>query len=675
MKGCCVWASMCLSSACGGAPPAPESAPAPRPSVAVPRAASARSGGEPKGVEPPPPARTVALKVYDEFVAIRLPPLPQRHLTDAELIRLLPPALRVRVTRALRAEAALTKLSRKAYDHEAAVFECEERSCPKLGALEAQLKHARDAASRRYDFLEKERSQLQLALETALKRRPTVGAALAMARVEELAERLSNVATYNNPAATRLRFGWLSKDNALPSSPLAIAAYRRAALLAAGKPRLQSWAHYGAATHLFAAAKLDGALKELEAAAKSPPRDLAQEIQLRMAVLHSAAGDHESALKSLQLAQQAAGSLLSRSDFLALEMLEQFRAGEHAKALRAAVLSLRAPPTHGASWSAAPSITLNGRERIAVDCLEQLGDGALKKSGATAEIQSLLLGQLARRHYYRDDLPRARGAAEAAIRVAPKAGEARVAYKVLAALARKAGDAAQTKIWKGKEQALRPAKSASARAGLLGLLGSPSPEGREKKYLDGSIKKAGSTEERRVASLTRLCLEPSSADLEDSDALRSVTLRVRVSKEGRAESISDERGVLADFSECMYQQVPRVFRGETRDVQATLDLRHASQSRMAAQFSAAFKAGDGPGFGAMGLGRLKGGSLGVGGSRGLGSRGSGAGGGGTGVGIGGLGTRGLGGGRGFGSGQGRFGAGGRKKPPATRPKKPKKRVP
>jgi hypothetical protein len=577
-----------LVTGCGGAVPAAvpvsgvPTAPAPTPEEKKPSVAPA----------PPLSVEDVKLAVYREFVDVEIPRLRPQHLADSELAGMAGASLRGAFKKLLRAPEQLAQLSRAAYDKELEVDECAADSCPKQRALEAAEKRAADALSRRYESLEKSRFQVVEALQDELEKRPTVGVALVLARVEELDEPMSDMASHNMPAEAGENFGELSKDNAMRGSLSAVEAYRRAAQLAGGNARLAAWAHYGAATHLFAQAEGDDALAELQAAAGSAPAALEREIQLRIAMLHASGRDYQSASKALARAMKASATVVRDSDLSALMMLAEYRGGDLGQALRAAVRSLQTPPAAGvAGIRDALRITPYGRERIAVDCLELLGVAALDQSGATAETQALLLGQLAQRRFFRDDTKGAALAARAAVDAAPTAGEAQVAYQVLETLAKKAGRSEEAQQWKTKRASLRPAKVHSGAVGVLSLLGAASFEVKEHQYLEGSLESAGSTLQRRVASVVRLCLEPSFMRLANSDGLRVVTFRISVRPDGEAESLMDERDELSHLSDCLAEQTPHVFRGSKHSVNATLDLKHAEQTRFAAHISESMKNG------------------------------------------------------------------------------------
>ncbi len=612
--------SVVLVAGCGGAPRA-----------AAPSTSGAAEQPSPTAeAEKAPPAATQALSavdveldVYNEFVDVEVARLRPRHLSDDELTRLAPAALRGRFKKLLGAPDELTRSSSAAWDKQREVDECSETSCPKEKALEAAWKRADDALQKSYERLEKTRSQLVQALEKNLEARPTVGAALVLARVEELDEPMSNVASRNMPAESGQSFGELSEDNAMRGSLPAVEAYRRAAKLAGSDARLAAWAHYGAATHLFAQAEGEAALAELQAAASSAPANLAREIHARVALLHAATGDYPSAIEALERAMKAPGSVPGDSDLSAMTMLARYRNGELDEALRAAVQSIQTPATRDAA-----RITPYGRERIAVDCLERLKLDALDRSGAAAETKALLLGQLAQRRFFRDDTEGAAPAAHAGVDAAPNAGEARVAYLVLEKLARAAGRSDEAEQWKTKGASLGRIKFWT---GAISVLGQP-VEADERKYLEGKLENAGSMLQRRVASVTRLCLEPSFAQVASGNGPRVVTLRISVQDDGRARSLLDEGHGLSSFSDCLAEQVPRVFRNAPHSVNAKLDLEHVGQSFLSAKLTESMK--HGPRLeDLLGSGQTSGSDLD------LDSHRPGAGGGGSAAGVVGLGTR------------------------------------
>lgn len=629
-----------LSAGCAGAAAAP-SAPAPRAAVAVPAAAR-------KEPAPPPepkalPAMNATLTPYARWVEVRVGPIAARPFDDRRVAQELAAPWRARFEQALAATAQLSKAAEPVHEAYFQALSCEADKCAPSEAKERRVRAVFEKQSER---IQAAHAKAVAAFEKQLEKAPTAALALAVARLHDESNRQSDIVVMNHPAEASLVYGELYAD-ADRQSALAIAPLERARDLSPADTELGRLARYSLMLHRWQGGESAAALSETEAFLAHAPADLGFELHVRHGILLGAQGRHADAARAFAraLAQpEASKEPVSRFQLREAMLVAEYRAGRFREALTLALAELDRVLT-----SARPFAVTYVREpetRIAADIVERLGID-VEELAAGAETRALILSELSLRAAHRHDDRGASRLAERAVTLSPKG--AADAYDVLIALAKRKHDVARVAELEAQKKAARPRQSSF---GLLALFGQKkaAPEFDERAALADDAK---ADAKRNVASLVRLCLEPSHWRLPERGGKSLAELDAVVKDDGSV-SVSVSGDAPPEVSECLRTMGPKLLARAPSSIHARIDLSHARESGLFADSALGGLIGDTSAV------------LGTGGLGGLGLRGTGIGGGGrgevTGVGAtGGLGTRGHGGGTAVGTGRGAL-----KKPPTAK---------
>jgi len=642
-----------LVAALGGCgadvPAAPRTPAAPAPSSAVTVARAAPTAAVPAT---PRPSVEVVLTQFHRFVTLSLARLRPRRIDDAALSALLPSALRPRFEGEVAAPQDLRKIASAVYETRAAWLECLDRKCPQAEARERAQERARDRLTSAADRASKRHEGAISAFERALASSPSAAVAIGLARLHEIARELDDIATENNPAEIGFDYGDLPPDNASYASTEAIEAYARAKALAPATDLLGFHARYGIAVHRTMMGDAAAARVELRALAPAAPDAFRVEVLFRLGVVEGAGpdADHAKAAAAFRAALVGAGrsptgtapptpDVVTREDLGRALLVAEYRAGHFAEALTAALADLDAPAAPAGKkiaidFSRRGSLSPDGAARLAADCVERLGPAA-DLGAATPETFADVMGHLALRRFFRGDADGALSAAEAAIAKAPDAGESSDAYDVLIAIASRAGEGSRV-----AELTARKAKVArrSVQAGGFGLLGLLRPgstvEDEERGFLAGKPPQnaPGSPQQRSVASLVRLCLEPTFWRIPPPrrrgksklDAERVVEITARAFDQRPVQVEAAVSGPPVEgLVECLRTVGPTVLIGAPNSLSARVELGTASEPEWLAKSGlGAFGADEDAAFGGIGgligKGAGSGSGSGVGGGRGAG---------------------------------------------------------
>lgn len=571
------------------------------------------------------PEVKVDLKPYARHVEARISRFRARPVDDELLAEKLPKPWRARFEAAL----AGTKKLEKAHEPVAEAYFAELSCSDPCAAAQAKYDRAKRAFDKQAEAITRAHDKIVEAFTKQHEKTPSVELALALARLHDESRRQGDIVVMNRPAELGLDYGDRPLDND-GRSAMAALVLDGAKNLFDASAELGPTARYQLMIHRWNAGEHEDALTELEALLAKAGADQKYELHARHGLLLGASGEHLRAAEAFSRAlsePETKDEPVQRSELSVARIVAQYRAGRWSEALVLALPELDRSSPNPFSFASHPEL------RIAADCIERLGkevDGVRAKDATKAS----LLGELALRALHRHDQKRATELASRALELSEASAEE--AFKVLIAVAKQKGDAARASELEARKLKARP--RAAFASGILGLLGAKSDPAFDEESALGEDAKPDA--KRNVASLVRLCLEPSFWKLPERGGKEALDLVAKLKDDGSIEvEVSGEAP--AAISDCLRAMGPKVLARAPGSIRAHLDL---SQARSSGSL-----------FGSAGLGNDVAGALGGlqgFGAGGLGVRGSGLGGGGTdsGIGLGSIGVRGKGGGAGKGYG-------------------------
>lgn len=624
-------------SGCAGATPPPSREPKPT-VVEAPKPVAEKA---PPPAPRPLPVVAMELEMRARNVDVRVGPVRARPLDPKLIAEKLPQIWRARFEAALPGTAKLEKARGPVSEAHFASLSCDPDKCD---AAEKKYDELRAAFDKESERIRRAHTKITDAFEKQLEKAPSVELALAVAWLHDEASRQADIAVMNQPAESGFDYGDAPSVLDDGGSSLATPALERAKERSEATTELGRLARYALMTHRWATGEADEALAEVVGLLAQAPAAERFELFARQALLLGHQGEHQQAAEAFARAlaePEVKGEAVSRAQLRSARVVAEYRAGRFKEALALALAELdRARPSQLAFVTASTAPEL----RLAADAVERLGV-EVESLSATAETRARLLGELALRAAHRHDVKRAAALAGQAVALSPKSSAD--AFSVLIALAKQKGDDARARELEEQKKAAGAYLGVGA-MGILAALGSPpktASEHDERKALDADAKADG---KRNVASLVRLCLEPSFWRLPLRGGEHAVDVDATLLDDGSIQ-VEVAGDVPAEIADCLRSMGPKVLAHAPASIKAHVDLGKARQS--------ALFWGEGP---SATLGGLVG-------SGGLGLRGGGGSGQGS-IGLGSLGTRGVGAGAGSGYGRGAGRLGGRPKPPAKNPK-------
>ena len=630
---------MVVTSACAGAAPPPR--PAPKVTVALTPSVAPEKAAPP---EPQPlPEVAMQLKIHarhaDAYLSFARPrPVDEKLIADN-----LEQPWRTRFQTALAATTKLEKAHAPVADAYYKVLSCSDAGC---GPAETKLDRLRAAFEKQSDAITRAHDKTVQAFEKQLEKAPSAALGLALARLHHESNRQSDIVTMNHPVGSSFDYGELPSGSDAGTSSLATPALERAKEHSEATTDLGRAARRSLMLQRFVGGDGDGALAEVEGLMAHAPAEQRYELHARHGLLLGYQNEHKKAAEALGRAldqPEGKDEPVPRAQLRLARVVAEYRGGRFREALALALTELDRGPSRSAPFSGRAGPEL----RLAADALERLGQD-VEGLSAKPETRAALSSELSLRALHRHDRKRAIDQANSAIKLS--AQSAADAFSVLIALAKQKGDSERAReLEEQKKQS--HAYGSYGNFGVLALLGGrdAAPEHDERNALKEDAK---ADAKRNVASLLRLCLEPSFWRLPERGGKQALDVHAALKDDGSIQ-VEVSGDAPAEISDCLKSMGPSVLARAPTSIRARVDLSEARQS--------------GSSLGGV-LGAL-GGSEAFG-AGGLGLRGSGTGGGGSGGGIGlgslgGLG-RGVLGGRGVGKGAGGLGPRPPKKPPPTK---------
>lgn len=555
----------------------------------------------PPSVEGPTPSAlpTVELSIeqLDEFAGLDLPDVARPTLSDAEIEKGLSTADRATFKAVFKALSKVesTKEAQEKALHAWTFCQMEQPSCKKLRSLELGWDRSRDATSKAIDAASKAHADAMESFQKSLEKEPsvthTLALAFAIARIASFDDRSGEVSLEAGKLDRRKRFGAMLDGKVRRSDPIASRALDRAIEIATETTIMRYYARLGRAYQSWLQGDSPGARKLIEESEPLAPAEHLAQLHLWKAWLHGMGpkANLKEAAAQFRAAIAKAGPNPTGDAARIAEtsrygwVLAEYRAGNFAAALSAAIHVLETKPAPGARAQREGLLLAMGPdfdvEAIAADCVERIGHDALLKT--TPVIRARLSGILARRALHRGDTVLALELAQGAVAASPEAGESRVAYDVLIAMARASDRDAEVADLEKRRRALPRISNHGVRS-LASLLSDPahSVAKQEDELLTArredskSVSNESSSPDvatRATRSLLRLCLEPVAWRIGETGAKR-LTLEASVLTDGKVTVSSRGLEAIPEVDVCLKEMGPRILGHSPSSVRAEVSL-------------------------------------------------------------------------------------------------------